>query len=83
MDIETFSEKTAIQLYDELNVREPADLYTLQFDDLVKLERFGEEANNLLAALEQSKDRDLASFLYSLGIQHRQIYYAYARRSLP
>ncbi|WP_405170802.1 NAD-dependent DNA ligase LigA [Paenibacillus sp. FSL H8-0280] len=69
MDIETFSEKTAIQLYDELNVREPADLYTLQFDDLVKLERFGEKkANNLIAALELSKDRDLASFLYSLGI---------------
>ncbi|MFK4472307.1 DNA ligase (NAD+) [Paenibacillus sp. RC73] len=69
MDIETFSDKTAIQLHDELEVREPADLYTLQFDDLVKLERFGEKkANNLLAALEQSKERDLASFLYSLGI---------------
>lgn len=69
MDIETFSDKTAIQLHDELEVREPADLYTLQFDDLVKLERFGEKkANNLLTALEQSKERDLASFLYSLGI---------------
>lgn len=69
MDIETFSDKTAIQLHDELGVREPADLYTLQYDDLVKLERFGEKkANNLLAALEKSKERDLASFLYALGI---------------
>ncbi|MGG6312887.1 NAD-dependent DNA ligase LigA [Paenibacillus macerans] len=69
MDIETFSEKTAEQLHDELDVHEPADLYTLSFDDLIKLERFGEKkANNLLEALEQSKGRDLASFLFALGI---------------
>ncbi|MFC7679240.1 NAD-dependent DNA ligase LigA [Paenibacillus sp. GCM10028914] len=69
MDIETFSEKTASQLYEELSVREPADLYTLSFDSLVKLERFGEKkAQNLLDAIEKSKERDLASFLYALGI---------------
>ncbi|MEK4981398.1 NAD-dependent DNA ligase LigA [Bacillus sp. FSL K6-6540] len=69
MDIETFSDKTAIQLYDELSVREPADLYTLSFDSLLKLERFGEKkAQNLLDAIEKSKERDLASFLFALGI---------------
>lgn len=69
MDIETFSDKTANQLYEELNVREPADLYTLSFDNLVKLERFGEKkAQNLLDAIEKSKERDLASFLFALGI---------------
>lgn len=69
MDIETFSDKTAGQLYDELSVREPADLYELTLEQLVKLERFGEKkAANLLQALENSKDRDLASFLYALGI---------------
>ncbi|WP_046227722.1 NAD-dependent DNA ligase LigA [Paenibacillus dauci] len=69
MDIETFSVKTATQLQSELQVREPADLYTLQFDDLVSLERFGErKASNLLQAIEDSKTRDLASFLYALGI---------------
>lgn len=69
MDIETFSEKTAEQLHDELNVREPAELYTLTFEELIKLERFGEKkANNLLKAIEESKGRDLASFLYALGI---------------
>ncbi|KKO54753.1 NAD-dependent DNA ligase LigA [Paenibacillus sp. DMB20] len=69
MDIETFSDKTAIQLYEELGVREPADLYTLGFESLVKLERFGEKkARNLLDAIEKSKGRDLASFLYALGI---------------
>jgi DNA ligase (NAD+) len=69
MDIETFSEMTAAQLYEELGVRDPADLYDLTFDDLIKLERFGEKkANNLLQAIEKSKTCDLASFLYALGI---------------
>ena len=69
MDIETFSEKTAGQLHEELNVREPADLYELTFEQLLKLDRFGEKkASNLVQALEDSKGRDLASFLYALGI---------------
>jgi DNA ligase (NAD+) len=69
MDIETFSEKTAEQLYDERNVRDPADLYELTLDQLVGLERFGEKkARNLLDALEMSKTRDLSSFLFALGI---------------
>lgn len=69
MDIETFSGKTAEQLYDELEVRDPADLYALSMDDLVKLQRFGEKkATNLVAALEKSKSRELAQFLNALGI---------------
>ncbi|WP_010503984.1 NAD-dependent DNA ligase LigA [Paenibacillus elgii] len=69
MDIETFSEKTAEQLYDSLDVRDPSDLYYLTFDDLIKLERFGtKKAENLIAAFEKSKQPDLASFLYALGI---------------
>ncbi|WP_438449333.1 NAD-dependent DNA ligase LigA [Gorillibacterium sp. sgz5001074] len=69
MDIETFSEKTAEQLYDERGVRDPADLYELTLDQLVGLERFGEKkAKNLLEALEKSKTRDLSSFLFALGI---------------
>jgi DNA ligase (NAD+) len=69
MDIETFSVMTAEQLYHELEVRDPADLYYLKFDDLVKLERFGKKkAEKLLEAIEKSKTRDLASFLFALGI---------------
>jgi DNA ligase (NAD+) len=69
MDIETFSVMTAEQLYRDLGVRDPADLYSLSFDDLVKLERFGKKkADNLLASLEKSKHCDLASFLFALGI---------------
>lgn len=69
MDIETFSDKTAIQLYDEVGLKEPADLYSLTYEDIIGLSRFGEKkANNLLQAIEDSKGRDLASFLYALGI---------------
>ncbi|WP_274362575.1 NAD-dependent DNA ligase LigA [Paenibacillus thermotolerans] len=69
MDIETFSEKTAEQLYDELDVDDPADLFYLTKEDVLGLERFGEKkAQNLLDAIEKSKTRDLSSFLYALGI---------------
>ncbi|HEX7056284.1 MAG TPA: NAD-dependent DNA ligase LigA [Bacilli bacterium] len=69
MDIETFSVATAEQLYDELGVKDPADLYDLRLADLVGLERFAEKkANNLLQAIEASKTKDLASFLFALGI---------------
>jgi DNA ligase (NAD+) len=69
MDIETFSGKTAEQLYEELGVRDPADLYGLTFEDLVKLTRFGEKkAANLVEAIEKSKSRELAAFLNALGI---------------
>jgi DNA ligase (NAD+) len=69
MDIDTFSVKTAQQLHAERNVCDPADLYDLTFDDLIDLERFGEKkAKKLLEALEKSKQIDLASFLFALGI---------------
>lgn len=69
MDIETFSVMTAEQLYTDCEVRDPADLYALSYDDLIKLERFGEKkARKLLDAFEKSKSRELASFLFALGI---------------
>ncbi|WP_424766701.1 NAD-dependent DNA ligase LigA [Paenibacillus sp. sgz302251] len=69
MDIDTFSVMTAEQLYKDCEVRDPADLYALAYDDLIKLERFGEKkARKLLDAFEKSKDRELASFLFALGI---------------
>ncbi|OPA76345.1 DNA ligase (NAD(+)) LigA [Paenibacillus selenitireducens] len=69
MDIESFSVMTAEQLYDEVGVRDPADLYSLTFDQLIGLDRFGEKkANKLLEALEKSKACDLSSFLFALGI---------------
>ena len=69
MDIDTFSIATAEQLYDEVGVRDPADLYDLTYEDLIALERFGEKkANKLLESFEKSKQCDLSSFLFALGI---------------
>lgn len=69
MDIESLSEKTSELLYNELNVRTPADLYDLTFASLTTLEGFGEKrARNLLDALEASKSRPLAAYLNALSI---------------
>ena len=69
MNIESFSERTVSQLYHELGIRDSAELYTLQYDQLVNLDRFGDKkATNLLVAFEKSKSCELASFLYALGI---------------
>lgn len=69
MDIEGFSEKTAGQVYDQMNVRDPADLYTLTMEQALSLEGFKEKkAGNLLAALEKSKSCTLDAFLFALGI---------------
>lgn len=69
MNISGFSEKTAEQLFEELNIKSISDLYRIQKEDLLKLERFGEKkANNLLEAIEKSKKCDLPSFVYALGI---------------
>ena len=69
MDIDTFSEKTAMQLAQELNVREPWQLYELTKEQLISLERFGEKkAENLLKAIEKSKNCRLDAFLFAIGI---------------
>ncbi len=71
MDIEGFSKKTAEQLFDELDIRNIAEIYDLQFAEIEKLEGFKEKkANNLLAAIEKSKNPQLSSFVYALGIDH-------------
>lgn len=52
-------------------VRDAADLYSLRKDNLLKLERMGEKsADNLLAALAESKKNELDKLLFALGIRH-------------
>ncbi len=69
MDIDTFAEKTAEQLFSDLNVATIPELYTLRRERLLDLEGFGEKkAQNLLTALENSKHRPLSAFLNALGI---------------
>lgn len=69
MNIEGFSEATAVVLYDNFGVRRFSDLYKLNRDDLLKLEGFQDKkADNLLAALEKSKNSELGKFIFALGI---------------
>lgn len=71
MNIEGFSEKTAEQFVDELGVKDLADLYELTYEQLVGLERFGKKkAENLLQAIETSKQIPLSRFIYALGIHN-------------
>lgn len=69
MNIAGFSEKTAEQLFEKLGIKSIADLYRIKKEELVELEKFGDKkASNLLVALENSKNCELASFVYGLGI---------------
>ncbi|MEH6550908.1 MAG: NAD-dependent DNA ligase LigA [Pseudomonadales bacterium] len=70
MDIDGLGDKIVQQLVDAGQVRHVADLYKLNRDQLIALERMGEKsADNLLAAIEASKRTTLPRFLFSLGIR--------------
>ena len=69
MDIEGLSEKTIGQLMEDLDIKDIYEIYDLTYDDLIKLDRFADKkANNLISAIEASKDVDLNSFIYAIGI---------------
>lgn len=69
MNIAGFSERTAEQLFEKLNIKSISDLYKLKKEELVTLEKFGEKkAQNLLDAVEKSKECELYAFIYALGI---------------
>jgi DNA ligase (NAD+) len=71
MDIEGLGDKLIEQLADSKIVRNFADLYHLTLEKLTGLERMGKKsAENLLAGIAASKERDLARLLCALGIPH-------------
>jgi DNA ligase (NAD+) len=71
MDIEGLGEKTIGQMVSTGLVKDAGDLYALGKEDLLAMERMGEKsAENLLAAIEASKDRPLARLVHALGIRH-------------
>lgn len=71
MNISGFSEKTAEQLFEELDIKSISDLYRIKKEDLLNLERFGDKkAQNLIDAVQKSKKCDLPSFIYALGISN-------------
>ena len=71
MDIEGLGEKIVDQLVDHQLVRTPADLYRLGFAAIANLERMGaKSADNLIQAINQSRNTTLARFIFALGIRH-------------
>lgn len=70
MDIVGLGIKIVVQLIEAGLVRDVADLYKLQREDLLKLEGFaGKKADNLINAIQQSKDRPLYRLITALGIR--------------
>lgn len=70
LDIDGMGTKLIEQLVALDRLHTPADIYRLQKNELLALERMGEKsADKLLAAIERSKETTLARFLYGLGIR--------------
>lgn len=71
MNIEGIGERVVSQLLREGLVKDVSDLYTLNKEELIALERMGEKsAQNLLDAIEASKKNSLERLLFGLGIRH-------------
>jgi DNA ligase (NAD+) len=71
MDIEGLGEKVSAQLFDAKLIADPADLYFLTKDKLLELDRQAEKsAQNLIDAIQSSKNPSLDKFIYALGIRH-------------
>ena len=70
MNIDGFSESTALQLVERKGVKTFSDLYALTADDLAELEGFKDKKiNNLLVAIEKSKTPTMDAFIYAIGVE--------------
>lgn len=70
MDIDGLGPAIVEQLLDEGCIKDCGDLYTLTYEDIVGLERFAEKsAQNLIAAIEKSKEQGLDRVLFGLGVR--------------
>lgn len=71
LDIDTLGEKNVEALVDARLAKDIVDIYTLREDELEKLERFATlSAQNLVKAVQASKNPPLARFIFGLGIRH-------------
>src|SRR5699024_1405466 len=71
MNIDGLGERVVAQLYEASLVKSIDDLYRLEKDDLLPLERMGEKSvTNLLTAIEASKTNSLEKLVFGLGIRH-------------
>lgn len=68
-NIDGLSEKTILSLYEKLGVCEPADLFKLTKEQLLTLDKVKEKkAENILNAIEKSKNPSLDKFIFAIGI---------------
>jgi DNA ligase (NAD+) len=71
MDIDGLGEKLATRLFDLGLIKDVAGIYELEAEQLVPLEGFGEKsAENLIRAIDKSKEQPFPRVLYALGIRH-------------
>ncbi|TYS16938.1 NAD-dependent DNA ligase LigA [Rossellomorea vietnamensis] len=71
MNIDGLGEKVISQLFQEGLIEDVADIYRLEREQLLQLERMGEKSvDNLLNAIEASKTNSLEKLLFGLGIRH-------------
>ncbi|SFJ76944.1 DNA ligase (NAD+) [Halobacillus dabanensis] len=71
MDIEGLGEKVIAQLFQENLIHNIADLYKLKREELLELDRMGEKSvDNLLNAIEASKENSLERLLFGLGVRY-------------
>ena len=71
LDIDGLGEKLVDQLVEEGLIKKIEDIYTLTKDELMELEKMAEKSSqNLIEAIENSKEVRLARFLYALGIRN-------------
>ncbi|WP_339061031.1 NAD-dependent DNA ligase LigA [Tepidibacillus marianensis] len=70
MNIDGLGERVVIQLYENELIHNVADLYTIEREQLLGMERMGEKSvQNLLAAIGESKKKSLERLLFGLGIR--------------
>lgn len=71
MNIDGLGPQIIAQLLDNNLIHDAADLYYLKYESLIEVERMGEKsANNLLNAIEVTKDNDLERLINGLGIRY-------------
>lgn len=71
MNIVGLGEKIVEKLVAENIISTPLDIYSIKKEDVIDLEKFGDQsADNLIANIEKSKATTLQKFLFALGIHH-------------
>lgn len=71
MDIDKVGDKLSRALLDAKLVNDVADLYSLDMEKLLRLEHIAEKsASNVLASIEESKNRPLSRLIFALGIRY-------------